>query len=48
MTRPQPIHPAEPQPCVEHLFGNILHREFPLHVAKIRAWKRRYGSGVVR
>ena len=33
-------HPA-PSPCVEHLFGNILHREFPLHVAKIREWKRR-------
>ncbi len=33
-------HP-DPSPCVEHVFGNVLHREFPLHIAKIREWKRR-------
>lgn len=33
-------HP-DPSPCVEHVFGNVLHREFPMHVAKIREWKRR-------
>lgn len=32
-------HP-DPSPCVEHVFGNVLHREFPMHVAKIREWKR--------
>jgi hypothetical protein len=37
-----------PPPCVEHLFGNVLHREFPMHVAKVREWKRRYGGRVVR
>ena len=33
-------HP-DPSPCVEHVFGNVLLREFPLHIAKIREWKRR-------
>lgn len=34
-------HHPDPSPCVEHVFGNVLHREFPMHVAKVREWKRR-------
>lgn len=41
MNRKLGIGVVTPPPCVEHLFGSFLHREFPLHVAKVREWKRR-------
>lgn len=40
--------PPVPEPCIERWQGDVLYREYPLHIARVREIKRREAGEIVR